>query len=164
MIVLKLPKVMSKRVNRQLEKKRLMTNKRRKAAAARKRRRRKPSKTGVVRKAKTAGKCCSFTETPLGRLFVRECPVEWDLIQNTYGLQGNGTQLVGVIRNYALSSDNPIFRTREFQNALIDYERFGLRTPNKVRLHKSKEIEAIRNMIGDHNLSFGSDITDLLWV
>lgn len=164
MIVLQLPKVMTKRVNRQLEKKKQTANKRLRRTL-RKKGRKKASSPSVSNKPKGIVGKCLFEETPLGYLLMRECPVEWRLIQETYKTSNDKIKLVNTIKSYALTSSNPLFKTRDFQDALIDYERFGLKTPNRVLPQKDEEVRVIRDKVRTGNsISFGSSLIDLLRV
>ena len=46
----------------------------------------------------------------------------------------------------ALKSNNPMFRTKEFHDALKDWEQYGVRTPNKIVFNLDAEIDFIRKM------------------
>ena len=52
-----------------------------------------------------------------------------------------------IIRSFALESDNPVFRTQRFHDALKDYERYGTRTPNRIEFNLEAEINFIRKTL-----------------
>ena len=87
-----------------------------------------------------------FSQTPLGHFLIHECPAEWKILQDAKRNLAIRKYDPDIIRSMALKSDNPMFRTKEFHDALRDWELYGARTPNKVKFDLDAEIAFIRRV------------------
>lgn len=98
-------------------------------------------------KGKRASKPTSidFGRTPLGRYLLHRCPLEYRLIRDSIASRRIPVNLVEAV---AYASDNPAFKTVEFRKALIDFRKYGLRTPNAVQFDVDAEIKLILAKLG----------------
>lgn len=79
--------------------------------------------------------------TPAGYILSRRCEAEWRTLMQTV----NGGVRLGyrLLLSIGYSSDNPVFKTAEWRLALIDYRRYGLRTPNAVKEDLDREMRLL---------------------
>lgn len=66
---------------------------------------------------------CSFSQTPLGNLMLKEAPVEFFVIADSCKISKPSADL---IEQVSYMSDNKVFRSVEFRRALIAYRKHGL--------------------------------------
>lgn len=87
----------------------------------------------------------TFNHTPLGDFLMKNCPVEYELIQKT---KKEGFSVsADLIEEFAYHSDNPAFQSVEFRKVLADYRRYKCKTPNKVQFNLEAEIAAIKRRL-----------------
>lgn len=101
-------------------------------APRQKRRRGRPRSNGIPKRP------CRFELTPVGYLLCHRCETEWLML--THAVEDGAKLCYRLILSISYSSDNPVFRTEEWRRALIDFRRYGLRTPNAVKEDLDREI------------------------
>lgn len=107
------------------------------------RRKRRP---GRPKGKKNKIKPCRFELTPAGYILCHQCETEWATIRLAVE---DGVRLsYNLVRSVSYSSGNPVFQTTEWRKALIDYRRYGLRTPNAVKESLDNEIRHLTGKLG----------------
>ena len=83
---------------------------------------------------------------------IHECPLEFELLKEIFGkvcIRNN----VYLVESFAYSSDNPFFKTETFRKALLDYKKYGCRTPNRMPDDAERELVYIyKNIAKKHNV------------
>ncbi len=156
----KLPKKLFKKVNKELEERKQRNSQAssKRLEEWRKRASEEKRKLGIRGAKRKATPMCPFSETPLGHFMIHNCPDAWRTLQATFKYKFNGLVPTNVIRNYAIESNNPVFKSQAFKYALKDYERYGRRTPNRVKLNREKEIAFIRGRISLRSSKAGVEL------
>ena len=160
MTPLKLPKNLSKKVNRELEERRQLKSQEssKRIKAWLKKVSEEKRILGVRPTKRKSTPKCPFSETPLGYFMIHNCPDAWKTLQQTFKYKFNGLVPTNVIRNYAIQSDKAVFKTKAFKDALKDYERYGRRTPNRVKLNGKKEVAFIREQLSLKSTKAGAEL------
>lgn len=65
---------------------------------------------------------------------------------------------VDAIERFSLASDNPAFKTKKFREALLDYRRYKLRTPNAHKITLKDELFYIERNIQNLQPQVETDI------
>lgn len=99
---------------------------------------------GATQAKKSNKRSATFEDTPLGYFLMTRCPLEYKLLIESVRKKKINANL---IEAFVYTSDNEAFRTLAFRKALIDYRRYGKRTPNKVVFNVDKVVELIRENV-----------------
>lgn len=95
-------------------------------------------KRGRPKGRKNRPRLSSFELTPAGYFLCHNCETEWLMLSR---LMDDGVRVsYRTLLSLSYSSDNPAFRSEEWRLALIDYKKYGKRTPNAVKPSLEAEI------------------------
>ena len=121
---------------------------RRQAAEAEQRKNLLKKKTRRSKKKKSVKKTrrwVYFNQTPLGDFLKRNCPTEFQLIDEARKQKQNIT--ADFIDKLASASDNPAFQSPEFRLVLGDYRKYRCHTPNVGKFNLNWETDVIRKRL-----------------
>ena len=86
-----------------------------------------------------------FRETPLGEFLARNAPTEYELIQQARTDKYHVT--ADLVESIVRQSNNPVFQSAEFREALGDYRKYKCRTPNVGKINLDWECDMIRKRL-----------------